>query len=273
MLTATDHLTALVGAIPAVTKPESASKFLGASCRMMQIYDGAKAFLAEQVAGIPLQELPRLRLPDEIDRTRPVPILIAVAKEGETPNCWYAPNTDRFAITQDWAESHERNHASYLERRTPEGNRKVWALTAAKALVVAETIPATEWTGWVCDGEETYAETVGELVDQLTDMGVDAPSYCYATYEQGFDFDLQDAIESYLSDEHHEDAEASNLKALLDFYAEWKKTAQVTTYFPAKQLVIIDPERFAADVEAAKALIAAEAEPSGADPATSAAKG
>lgn len=210
----------------------------------------------ELVDGLPLAEFPRLRLDPEIDRSKPVPIAIKVAKEGEDPNVWYAPNAERFAVHEDWAEALEANHARHRDNLTPEGMKRRSELAAAKTLIDAETVPADEWTGWVCDGEETYADSVEELIERLADMDVDAPSYCYATYEKGFDFDLEDAIENYLMDEHHEDAEASNMTALMDFYREWTKTARVTTYFPAKQLVIIDPERFAAEVEAARTLIA-----------------
>lgn len=207
---------------------------------------------------IPVNELPRLHLDGDVDRSKPIPISIRIARDGLEPNCFYAARAERFALQEDWAESLDANHDRYLEGQTSEGWKKRRALQSAKALVAGETIPAEEWKGWVCDGEETYEATVEELIERLTDMEADAPSYCFATYEKGFDFDLQDAIESYLNDEHHEDAEAHNLNALLDFYDEWKKSARVTTYFPAKQIVVIDPVRFAAEIEEAKALIAAE---------------
>ena len=57
-------------------------------------------------------------------------------------------------------------------------------------------------------------------------------------------------------DEHHEDAECRHLDKLLDFYAEWKKGETVTTYWPAKAIIVIDAARFAAEIDAAKALIA-----------------
>lgn len=46
--TALTHLRELAGRIPAVRRPKSASRFLGASCAMMAAYDRARAFLAGQ---------------------------------------------------------------------------------------------------------------------------------------------------------------------------------------------------------------------------------
>jgi hypothetical protein len=207
---------------------------------------------------LPLLEVPRLRLPEGIDRSRPVPILIKVAKDGEEPNCFYAPTAERFAVQLDWAEALEARVLQRNDDQTPEGWARRRSLEDAKALVAAPTIPASEWSDWVCDGEETYAASIEEFVEMVTDIDPEAepPAYCWATYEKGFDFDLEDAIENYLADEHHEDAEESTLGALIDFYKEWRKTARVKTFFPAKEVVVIDPVRFAAKVEAAKALIA-----------------
>lgn len=49
-MTALDHLRELSGRIPAIRKPKSASRFLGASCAMMAAYDRARAFLDGQPA-------------------------------------------------------------------------------------------------------------------------------------------------------------------------------------------------------------------------------
>lgn len=46
--TALTHLRELAGRIPAIRRPKSASRFLGASCAMMAAYDRARAFLAGQ---------------------------------------------------------------------------------------------------------------------------------------------------------------------------------------------------------------------------------
>ena len=57
-------------------------------------------------------------------------------------------------------------------------------------------------------------------------------------------------------DEHHEDAECSDLPKLIDFFNEWKKTETVTTYWPGSTVVVIDAARFAEEIATAKTLVA-----------------
>lgn len=207
---------------------------------------------------LPVLDFPRLSLKEGVDTSRPIPILIKVAKDGETPNVFYAPNAERFAVDLKGAE--------YLERasteRSPEARERAANIRAAKALIAAPTLTPEEWAAsddwakWICDGEETYAASIEELVEHLADIGAATPSYCYVTTAKGFDFDLEDAIESYLMDEHHEDAECSDLPRLIDFFNEWKKTETVTTYWPGSTVVVIDPARFADEIAAAKTLVA-----------------
>lgn len=208
---------------------------------------------------LPVMDLPRLILSEDADTSKPVPILIKVAKEGETPNVYYSPNAQRFAVHLEWAEQLERANAEH----TPEARSHREKVRAARTLIEAPTITPDDWKGkWVCDGEETYAGSVDELVDQITDEGREAPAYCYTTISRGFDFDLEEAVESYLMDEHHEDAECRDLPRLLAFFEEWKKTETVTTYWPDKTIVIIDQERFDVAIAEARALIS-EAVPNG----------
>lgn len=207
---------------------------------------------------LPILDFPRLSLKEGIDTSRPIPILIKIAKDGETPNVFYAPNAERFSVDLKGAEYLERAAAE----RSPEARERAADVRAAKALIAAPTLTpkewaaSSEWAKWVCDGEETYAGSIEELVENLIDMGSAPPSYCYVTTAKGFDFDLEDAIENYLMDEHHEDAECRDLPKLIDFFNEWKKTETVTTYWPGSTVVVIDATRFAEEIAAAKALVA-----------------
>ena len=206
---------------------------------------------------LPVLDFPRLSLKEGVDTSKPIPILIKVAKDGETPNVFYAPNAERFAVDLKGAEYLERAAAE----RSPEARERAASVRAAKALIAAPTLTpeewaaSSEWAKWVCDGEETYAGSIEELVDNLTDIGAGAPSYCYVTTAKGFDFDLEDAIETYLMDEHHEDAECRDLPKLIDFFNEWKKTETVTTFWPGSTIVVIDAARFADEIAAASALV------------------
>ena len=212
---------------------------------------------------LPMMDIPRLILSEDADTSKPVPILIKVAKEGETPNVYYAPNAQRFAVHLEWAEQLERANAEH----TPEARTHREKVRAARALIEAPTITPDDWKGkWVCDGEETYAGSVDELVEQIIDEGGAIPAYCYTTTSRGFDFDLEDAVESYLMDEHHEDAECFDLPRLLDFFEEWKKTETVKTYWPDKTIVIIDQERFDVAIAEARALIAGAKAPANGSP-------
>ena len=207
---------------------------------------------------LPVLDFPRLSLKEGVDTSRPIPILIKVAKEGETPNVFYAPNAERFAVDLKAAEYLEQAAALH----TPEARKREADVRAAKALIAAPTLTPEEWAAsddgakWVCDGEETYAASIEELVEHLADIGAATPSYCYVTTARGFDFDLEDAIETYLMDEHHEDAECRDLPKLIDFFNEWKKTETVTTYWPGSTVVVIDAARFSDEIAAASALIA-----------------
>ncbi|MCG2662894.1 hypothetical protein [Brevundimonas sp.] len=207
---------------------------------------------------LPILDFPRLSLKEGVDTSRPIPILIKVAKDGETPNIFYAPTAERFAVDLKAAEYLETHAAT----QTPEAKAHARAVREAKALISAPTLTpeewskSEEWADWVCDGEETYASSVEELVEQLADMEVATPSYCYVTTARGFDFDLENAVETYLMDEHHEDAECTHLDKLIDFFNEWKKTETVKTYWPGSTIVVIDPARFADEIAAAKTLVA-----------------
>ena len=152
-------------------------------------------------------------------------------------------------------------------------------LSDAKILVAAHAVE--NWTGWVTlTGDEDYFDSTAALLDHCRDnitfeakdkdqpltekeIANSLPAWCFATTESGFDFDLTEAIETYLSDEHHEDASDSirGWKELEAFWKEWSAKQTLSTYWQdCKNIVVLDRPRYEAELAAAQALLA-EARP------------
>jgi hypothetical protein len=205
-----------------------------------------------------------IKVPDDIDMSKPIPLRIA--RNEEAPNLWATTDGRRVFNSEEWAvESMKMDTQEYKDHRTK--------TIAAGRLARAEIVE--NYDGWVTTtgDEDDYAQDVAELLekhgDQLAWAGVAAedipaqlPAWAFCCTEGGFDFDLESQLESYLADEHHENARdfLVDEKELWDFWSAWvEKQKSLTSYFiDTKRIVVIDRERYETELAAAKAFLEGE---------------
>jgi hypothetical protein len=202
-----------------------------------------------------------LRLPEGLGKG-PVPLAITHAAEGEA-NVWATADGSAVYLTREWAEraDHMRTDAYREESR---------ARAAAGHLARAKVIE--DYDGWVTASgdDDDYAAEVSELLekhrDRLAWAGVkdedipsQLPAWAYCCTEDGFDFDIEDAIRSYVEDNHHEDAVdwIKDWKGLDAFWNEWSaKQSGIRSYMiDYSRIVIIDRDRYETELAAAKAYL------------------
>lgn len=202
-----------------------------------------------------------LRLPEDA-ADGPVPLVIKHAKDVE-PNVWATSDGSAVYLTREWAEKadHMRTEAYREESR---------ARAAAGHLVRAKV--ADDYDGWVTASgdDDDYAADVAELLekhkDRLAWAGVSEadipaqlPAWAYCCTEDGFEFDIEDAIRCYVDDNHHEDAIdwIKDWEGLDSFWSEWSaKQSGLRSYMiDYSRIVIIDRERYEQQLAAAKAYL------------------
>jgi len=190
-------------------------------------------------------------LPDDHDVTKPFPLTIR--RDFENPNCWATGDGSKVFRDREWAEKS-------MEMATPEYRERSRLRMEHSRLIKAEPVA---WTDWVyADGyghNEGYFDSEGELREWCADEGIDPPAYVFATREEGFDYDIFQAIDSYLSDDHHEDAhdQIVGWDELEAFWKAWVAKQTVKSYHPDNsKVVVIDQARYEAAIAVAKAWLA-----------------
>lgn len=191
----------------------------------------------------------------------PIPLLIKHAHDVE-PNCWAMPDGSAVYIEREWAEK-----SAFM--KTEEYRDNIRKRQAASSLVRAVVVE--NYDGWVTTtgDEDDYAEEVAALLekhgDRLAWAGVaDAdipaqlPAWAYCCTEDGFDFDLEERLECYLQDSHHESARDMLVdeKELFEFWTAWSAKQTLKSYYiDHKRIVVIDRPRYEAELAAAKAYL------------------
>lgn len=211
-----------------------------------------------------------VRVPDDHDNSQPVPLRIRV--DHDNPNCFATSDGKRVFYERQWAEkSMLMDTEEYKER----SRRRMLASRLIKAEVVSD------YNGWVtCTGDEDdYFDSIDALIERYTDYIADdkshdqqpteaeikqsLPAWAYCTTEDSFSFDLEGALECYLSDNHHEDARdlIKDYDWLREFWKFWssKQSGVFSYYIDYSRIVIIDVERFAKELEEARSFLAEDA--------------
>lgn len=211
-------------------------------------------------------------LPD-LDPTKPIPLLIK-ANTAE-PNAWATPDGRRVFINREDAEVAIHANSEAGKAQDAIRQQKEHLLHDAKILVAAHVVE--NWTGWVTlTGDEDYFEDTAALLQHYRngiifetrakdppvtekEIADSLPAWCFTTTETGFDFDLSEAIDTYLSDEHHKDAGDSikGWNELQAFWKEWSAKQTLSTYWmDCNNIVVLDRPRYEAELAAARALLA-----------------
>lgn len=194
----------------------------------------------------------------------PVPLAIKYCADGE-PNCWATPDGNAVYTDREWAEK-------VAHMKTEEYRQNLRKYSDARHLVSAEVVDG--WTGWVTTNgdEDDYFSSVEELLERHGDQkswdGVPddeisskLPAWAFCTTEDTFHFDIVDAVENYLNDNHHEDARdwIEDWAGLEAFWKEWSaKQSKLCSYFiDYKHIVVIDRARYEAELAAARAYLEA----------------
>ena len=203
-----------------------------------------------------------LQISEEHAGKGPVPLIVKHAGE-LPPNLWSTSDGSAVYRDREWAE-----RADYMKTDAyrEESERRMLAGRLVRAKVVED------YDGWVStDGnEDEYAASVAELIEKLRDrMTWDdvpedeipsrLPAWVHCCTEQGFDFDVEEAISSYVDDNHHEDAIdwIKDWEGLNTFWAGWsaKQKDLRSNMVDYSRIVVIDRPRYEAELEAAKAYL------------------
>lgn len=203
-----------------------------------------------------------VKIDGDHDATKPLPLVLKRAAEGQEPNLWATADGKRVFASEEWAlKSMEMDTQEYKDRQR--------ARIDASRLVRAEVVE--NYDGWLTTtgDEDDYAQDVAELLekhgDRLAWAGVpdndipsQLPAWAFCCTEDGFDFDLEDAIDSYLQDNHHESAHdwLVNGKRLWKFWTAWAAKQNLKSYMvDFKRIVVIDKPRYEAELAAARAVM------------------
>ncbi|MCA1490137.1 hypothetical protein I6F11_04285 [Ensifer sp. NBAIM29] len=210
-------------------------------------------------------QLVRVKVREGHEPAQPIPLLIKQSSAVEA-NAWATGDGSRVFRDREWAEkSMEMDTQAYKDAQ----RKRIEASRLVRATVVEG------WTGWVtCSGDEDdYFDSVEALLerhgDNLAWAGVPEdeiagklPAWCFATTETAFRLDLDGEIDSYLADNHHEDARdhLTDLDELLTFFEAWKAKQTLTSYYyDPTRIIVIDRDRYEAELAEAKAYLASEA--------------
>ncbi|MCW0014861.1 hypothetical protein [Rhizobium sp. BT-226] len=196
------------------------------------------------------------------DPKKPVPLRLK--KDARNPNLWATADGKRVFNSEEWA-------AKSMEMDTPEYREAGRKRMEASRLVRAEVVE--NYDGWVTTtgDEDDYAADVAELLekhgDRLSWSGMPddeipsrLPAWAFCCREDGFDFDLEEVLDNYLSDNHHESARdwLVDQKELWDFWTAWSaKQTQLKSYFiDTQRIVVIDRPRYEVELADAKEYLA-----------------
>lgn len=192
----------------------------------------------------------------------PVPLIVKHAGDKD-PNLWATSDGSAVYRDREWAE---RADHMKTEAYREESYRRMAAGRLVRATV------AEDYDGWVStDGDEdNYAASVDELLEKLRDRLIwhdvpeseipgQLPAWVHCCTEDGFDFDIEDAIHSYVDDNHHEDAVdwIKDWDGLSTFWGEWSaKQSGVRSYMiDYSRIVVIDRERYEQELADARAYL------------------
>ncbi|CAN7301109.1 hypothetical protein LJR231_001533 [Phyllobacterium sp. LjRoot231] len=204
-----------------------------------------------------LQRL-RIAIPADHDATKPLPLLVKA--NPENPNCWATGSGDQIFTTME----HAQNSMTLQSAEYKEVNAKRYDLSRfVKATVVPEddNMVTLEGGDYFTDVQEML-ERLGD--DVVIDGEPNLPAWCFTTTRHGFDLDIEGVIESYMSDNHHEDAfnELVGFQKLSSFWVAWCAKQTVSSfYIDYSRIIVIDQERYERELAEAKAWL--EASPHG----------
>lgn len=194
-----------------------------------------------------------VKITGEFDPSKPVPLRLK--RDEESPNLWATPDGKRVFASEEWAlKSMEMDTQEYKDRQSKR--------IAMSRLVRAEVVE--DYDGWVTvtGDEDDYAEDVSSLLEKYEECEIDEgseyqpPAWAHCCTEDVFDFDLEAQLDCYLQDNHHENAREFllNEKRLWEFWNAWAARQTLKSYMiDTKRIVVIDRERYEAELAAAKA--------------------
>ncbi|MGV1913585.1 hypothetical protein G6K96_21750 [Agrobacterium vitis] len=202
-----------------------------------------------------------VKITGKYDPKKPVPLRIK--RDTKKPNCWETPDGKRIFNSEEWA-------IKAMEMDTPEYDAAMRKRIAAGRIVRAEV--AEGYDGWVTvtGDEDDYAQDVEELLEKHSDrlswadvpdeeIAGQLPAWAFCCQEDGFDFDLESQLDSYLDGNHHENARdwLVDEKELWEFWNAWVAKQNLRSYIiDYKRIVVIDQARYEAELAEAKAYLA-----------------
>ncbi|MCL8000016.1 hypothetical protein M8994_17405 [Brucella sp. 21LCYQ03] len=222
---------------------------------------------AKRLDGLPIDcQHITVCVPEGHDPALPIPLRIHV--DHENPNCFATADGRRVFVDLGWAAKSMLMDTDAYKERT---RRRM----VASRLINAEVVAG--FKGYVtCTGDEDdYFDSVDSLIERYSELVESSvsgeepsateiqqalPSWAFCTTQQTFDFNIESALECYLSDNHHESAHdlIKDKDWLIQFWKFWSsKQSGISTFFmDTSRIVVIDPDRFAKEREEAEAFLA-----------------
>lgn len=105
-------------------------------------------------------------------------------------------------------------------------------------------VQAADYDGWVFF-QERYFDDVDSLLESLAEDGLPRPLWVQACDRRAFSSpDMQDYIENYVAENHHEDAfqEIDGLDDLQAAVDAWSAKQTIVSYFPSDDIVVMIPQ-------------------------------
>lgn len=187
----------------------------------------------------------------------PIPLVIRVARKGETPNAFAGRRQGHVRATA--ADAHQADRvlaATEAEKTADRGYFKACQL-------LRDAKDAVALDGWddpiFSEDHEFYLDLDNLRVIEETDS---APAFVYESQTESFDYDAVDALENWLLDNAFEDAvdHLVDLDEFVAFWTAWKKKQTIVWWSPTRRIRIVDAEAFARRLAEAE-VIAAEGRP------------
>jgi len=168
------------------------------------------------------------------DLSQPVPMVFRRAKEGEAPTHWVGGSC--LANDEYWAKRFIRmDDPGYMEYVKASGFL---------------SHPVFDCYNGNVEYGDLYADSPAEWLVEYD--GDEPPSYLHVAEEVPFEPNFEGWLESYCSDEHHEDAwDQIDWTGFDEFVSAWVKMQNIRSWRSTHKIVVIDQVKF--DTERAEA--------------------
>lgn len=183
----------------------------------------------------------------------PIPVVIRVARDGDTPNAFASRRAGHVRLTAADAHDADRGLAPTDEERV--ADRK-YADASRLLRLAASAEPIEGWSDPIFSEDGEFYLDVDNLLDiEETDA---RPAFVYEGEPGEFTFDAIEQLGQWLDENSFEDAETHlvDLDELAAFWTAWKAKQTITWWTQSRRIRIVDPAAFARRLLEAEEIVA-----------------